>query len=165
MGTSTIDLPVFYCAGWFRAKRRAIDPWTEERARKAHDKGEVYTALVGDLSEPYCFLEVHLALGYVGVGFLDEGNREYLGRSFALQASGRFFMTEEDFRAFDGTTDRILKNDSYVYEPSGLVRIRRTNVSENTLETAEARIDVADFWEDPPGIGDYHGFARKDRRA
>ena len=60
-------MKISYSKGWFRAKKRPIEPWPEERARTAHEQRLPYVAVIGMNEKPSAFVEFND--DYVGVGF------------------------------------------------------------------------------------------------
>lgn len=114
---------MFFCKSWFRAKKRPIEEWSEERARVAHERGELYTVLVGSTAEPWCFLEV--TGQFVGVSFLDQRLREALSYDFQEVEPGLLFLTMATYRDFDDASDQVARGTSNIFTRDGSVSVRR----------------------------------------
>jgi hypothetical protein len=55
---------VSYADRWSKLKGEMVRPLAEEDARKRHDRGELYTAVVGDPRRPQAYLDVRLDAGF-----------------------------------------------------------------------------------------------------
>jgi hypothetical protein len=156
--------PITYCQGWFRAKKYApvlLDP---AEARRRHDAGELYTALVGEATSPQCFLEIRR--GFVGVDFLDALLRCRTSYSFQAPAAGRLFLSMATHRDFVAATDQVAEGTTYMFQPSGEVQLRRERLHPtHELATSSTRADVSGHWEDFPAFGDYAALMRLERGA
>lgn len=153
---------VFYCKGWFRAKKCALEPYTPVQAQALHERGELYCALIGSQTKPTCFLEVKK--GFVGVGFLDEQLREVLSYSFQEQEPGRLFLSIATHREFEPSSDKVLKGTSYIFSPAGKLIIRREEFfPSHNLESAESTADISTNWESFPKFGSYGHLAKAER--
>jgi hypothetical protein len=153
---------VFYSKGWFRAKKKPLELFSEERARALHEKGELYCALIGSTEKPNCFLEV--TSSFVGVGFLDEELRENLSYSFQQKESGRLFLSMATWREYEGSTDKVVNGTTYIFGTNGTLSIRKeTFTPEHILETSTNTADVSGNWEKFPLFGNYGCFTRAER--
>lgn len=153
---------IFYCKGWFRAKKRPLEAYTFEKARALHNDGELYCALVGSEDRPTCFLEI--ARGFVGVGFLDEMLRERLSYAFQEVQPGQLFLSMATWREFDGDSDRVSKGTTYVFRPGGTLHIRREEfIPQHLLETTNSTAEIAGNWERFPVFGGYERLIRAER--
>lgn len=153
--------PIFYCKSWFRARKRPIEVWSDEQARVAHYDKKKYTALIGDIERPCCFLDI--SEGVVGVGFLDDLLRESL--TYALQeiTPGKLFLTMATHREFKGDTDEVIAGATYTFEPNGTFQITRESFNPHHIETAESTRDVSGNYSDVPGFGNYDDLIRVER--
>ena len=62
---------VTYCEGWNTQYRDAPVPISVEEARRCHEAGELYCALLGDPELPWAYVDVRLEAKYVCVTNLD----------------------------------------------------------------------------------------------
>lgn len=153
---------VFYCKGWFRAKKRALESYTTAQAQALHESGELYCALIGSPTTPICFLEVKR--GFVGVGFLDEKLREVLSYSFQEGEPSKLFLSMATHREFESNSDTVLKGTSYIFSLDGKPITRREEFSpSHKLDSAESTTDISDNWEPFPKFGSYSHLARAER--
>lgn len=163
MEHSTID--VHYCVQWFRANKCPTELLTEAQARKRHEDGKLYTALIGEATRPWCFLEF-TAFRSVCVEFLDSFLRSYRDYSFQEKRPNEFFLSAATFRKFDDGGDYPTWGDIYYFKISGELTIVRYEVTPRaTTEVGreDALTDVSRNWEPFPDFGHYEGLARFDR--
>lgn len=155
--------PIYFCDGWFAAKKFATQVWTEAQAKDAHDNGRNYTVLVDSIQRPFCVILV-MAKG-IAVDFLDEHLRKALSYQFQLVEPGRMFLTMAVHREFDGETDKVAKGTSYGFTENGKLRIdRETFLPEHSLEVANGQADVSSNYEAVPEFGKYEAFMRMERQ-
>ncbi|WPH16100.1 hypothetical protein [Variovorax paradoxus] len=156
--------PIYFCDGWFAAKKFATEVWTEARAKEAHDNGRNYTVLVDSIERPFCIILV-MAKG-IAVDFLDERLRKALSYQFQVVAPGRMFLTMAVHREFDGDGDKVASGASYKFTEDGKVRIdRETFLPEHSLEVAHTEADVSSNYAAAPEFGHYEEFIRMERQA
>lgn len=153
--------PVFFCKSWFRAKRRAIEPWTEEKAQQAHVSGNLYAALIGSQERPRCVLEI--AAHFVGVEFLDEQLREALSYQFQLVEPGRLFLSMATYREFVGLSDQVSVGTTYFFSRDGTVKIERLTFEPHGKETSDSTVDVSPNYSSFPSFGEYGDLIRIER--
>jgi hypothetical protein len=162
MGRFTeMKLAISYCKTWFRAKKRPTEIWTEEQAKAAHLSRTLYTALIGSVEKPFCFLEINDK--FVGVGFLDDRAREYLYYAFKEMEPGRLFLSMATYREFDGETDTVVLGTSYIFNPIGTVKTQKQHFKPHSVEMAESSIDVSGNYSSWPEFGEYDELIRVDR--
>jgi hypothetical protein len=97
--------------------------WDEARARKAHDKGKRYTALIDSASNPFCAVEIVQETDFIGVYFFDSFLRIYLRHIFLRQSNGNLFLSEVIRRNFIEEFDMISGGTDYVFNVDGTVKI------------------------------------------
>ncbi len=153
--------PIFYCKSWFRAKKRPTEVWTEEQAKVAHCAKRPYGVLVGSVEKPFCFLEV--SDKFLGVGFLDSQLRESLYYAFKEIEPGRLFLGMATYREFQGESDAIASGTTYIFEPSGVVKISKQLFDPHTEEVADAHTDVTANYANWPEFGEYDDLIRVER--
>lgn len=154
--------PIYFCEGWFTAKKFAPEVWTEAQAKDAHDNGRTYTVLVDSIQRPFCVIDV--TKKFIGVGFLDENLREALEYHFQEVSPGQMFLTMAVHREFDGDTDKVAKGTRYTFTQDGKLQIRReTFLPQHDLEVAHGQADVSGNYEAVPEFGKYEAFMRMER--
>jgi len=166
MITSTTS--VSYCVQWFRANKCATDILTDDEARNRHARGELYTALIGGLSRPTCFLEFS-AYRSVAVEFLDTALRTFCHYSFQEKEPGRLFLTRIRLPWYPDDTGRADRATCCYVKPDGHVAIEHyrawaDNRPGSYIVGGEERVvDVTNHWEPFPEFGHYDGLGRRDR--
>lgn len=152
----------FYCKAWFRAKKQATLPYSDDEARRLHDEGKSYCVLVGSAKSPTHFIEV--ANDIVVVGFLDEQLREYLTYQFQVVKPGDLFLSRVTRRAFEGQSDAVANETSHIFKPNGSVTIRRESFSpEYALEESKSTSILKGNWENYPEFGKYDPYIKEER--
>lgn len=74
-------LPIAYCERWNPVLEMPFSPMGEAEARSRHEKGELYTALLGDPAAPEAMVDVRLETGYVATHFFDDCLRNVFSTS------------------------------------------------------------------------------------
>ncbi len=146
---------------WFRAKKRLTEKWEEGRARKCHEKRQLYVAVVGEGSSPSCFVEINN--DYIGVGFLDTALREYLSYQFQEIEPGRLFLTMATHREFEGDSDKVKSGITYYFKQDGNVTIESEDCLGHTHSVKETQADISGNWEPYPAFGQYQSILRENR--
>ena len=154
--------PVYYWKSWFRAKKKATELWSHEKAEAAHRNRQTYTALVGSAERPRCFLDV--ADKVIAVGFLDSLLRESLTYAFKEVEAGKLFLTMAVHREFETDTDQVTVGITYTFDQTGVVQIRREVFNPHRVESATSTFDPTTndvVW---PAFGTYDDLVRVERR-
>jgi len=154
---------VSYCKSWFRAKKRPTEVWSEEQAREAHLSKQLYTAVIGVVEKPFCFLEINDK--FVGVGFLDERSRESLYYAFKEIEPGTLFLSMATYREFEGDTDSVSLGTTYVFGPEGTVKMQRQHFNPHSKEVAYSSTDVSGNYSVWPEFGEYDELIRVERNT
>lgn len=150
-----------YAKSWFRYERRPTELWDEARAREAHAARKQYVVVVGPLDHPAAFLELNR--DFVGVSFLDERLREYLGYSFQEKEPGRLFLSVATYREFVGDTDKVKEGTTHIFKPDGGLAIHHELFDPPKLEVAKSTTDVQGNYELYPEFGSYGHLLVKER--
>lgn len=153
--------PIFYCKSRFRAKKRPTALWSETDAKKAHDSGQPYVALVDSIDRPFCFLEITPKA--IGVSFLDEFLRESLSYDFQEVEPGLLFLTMATYREFDGNTDLVVSGTSYIFSRDGQVQIRRESFNLHRVEAAASSANVSANYSPMARFGRYEELIHVER--
>jgi hypothetical protein len=162
-------MQINYCTQWSRHNNRPVDSLTEDQARTAHEKGKLYTVLVGDRLRPDCFLEF-TAFRSVGVEFLDATLRTYLDYSFQEKRRNELFISMSRRLEFPNDVDLADRATVLYFKTDGQLKIERFQSNPDGIGSKrvgeETRVvDVTYNWEHYPKFGDYAGIATRDRCA
>lgn len=156
---------VTYCKGWFRAHRRMLEGLPTDRARRAHDKGRLYTAVLGDAARPHAFVDVRLEVGHVGVHFLDEQLRVCLTYDFRVVGDGQMFLGGATYLEFEGDSDdRSRRTTIFKFSQAGEMDLLEYFDGQQR-EGRQTGVDVSVNWEPLPSFGDYRGVTKLERDA
>jgi hypothetical protein len=102
---------------------------------------------------------------YVGVRFLDECQRPYLQYDFQEVSPKRLFMTRAIYREYEGSTDKLVEAQTFLWTPDGNQLVTVEDRIHRTSNKQEATgVDLNSNWEDYPAFGQYASFCRTDRR-
>ena len=158
-------MQITYCVQWSRHYSQLHEPLTEAQARKRHADGKLYTAVLGDLEKPQCFLEFS-AYRSVCVEFLDDTLRSIRDYSFQEKRPNEFFVSVATLRKFAEGAKEPHWGDIYYFMVDGgltIVRYEVTPRATTEVEREEFLTDVSHNWEPFPEFGHYEGLAEFDR--
>jgi hypothetical protein len=158
-------MSVTYCEQWSRHYSYPHTPLTQEQARKRHEKGKLYTALVGDPARPCCFLEFS-EFRSVCVEFLDGWLRSIRAYSFQEKRPGDLFLSAATLRQFAAGAANPHWGDIYYFDEDGRMVIHRAEITPKAttiVSREETTTDVSHNWEPFPEFGQYQGLAAFDR--
>src|SRR4051812_13114652 len=122
---------ITYFKGWFLGNKVPLAFMETNQARKAHDKGKPYTALVGDPHCPDCAIEVRLDREYVGVTFFDERLNPYVTYSFSLRES-RLFLGQAFYIRYSAN-DEVLQRVMFRFDPNGRMEVEKTDFGADSV--------------------------------
>ena len=154
-------MQVYYCDGWFRAKKFATDIWDEAKAKAAYERREPHTVLVESIESPFCFLEFNR--DYIGVEFLDDHRREFLAYQFQEDEPSKLFLSMAVSRRFVGESDEVASGTCYLFKKDGRMIVRRKDCRKGVEQRLERSVDVSINWEPYPQFGEYASISRIDR--
>jgi hypothetical protein len=160
------DVQVTYCRRWNFLRNRPIDPLTEQQARERDQKGELYTAVLGDPAGPEVIVEVERPA--VRVDFFDRFQRQSNLYDFRLHDDGTMFLyhitnwtyPDEEFRRIDQSS--MIKSANFDPPDLAHMEIRDYEAGESK-ETSYREVDLSGHWEPVPEFGDWLSIARYDR--
>jgi hypothetical protein len=160
-------MQISYCTQWSRHNNRPVDALTEAQARRAHEEGKLYTALLGDRQRPSCFLEF-TAFRSVGVEFLDGALRTFFDYSFQEMRRDEFFMSMSHRLEFPNDVDLADRARVLYFKVDGHLSIvdyqaHADGIGSKIVGKEERVVDVSRNWEPYPKFGDYQGLATLDR--
>jgi hypothetical protein len=153
---------ISYCERWVNRTRGSVDPLSPSVAEQRHREGMPYTAIISAGNVPRFVVEV--ARDSVGVYFLDEHQRPYLQYDFHEVTPGRLFMKRVIYREYDGSTDKIVEGQMFLFTPEG----KQTNIVEDRIHHTSKQqeavgVEVESNWEAYPAFGQYDSVCRSDR--
>lgn len=142
---------------------RIVDPLDPETARKRHERGELYAAILGNPERPWAHLNVRLEVDYVGVTFLDEELREYLSYSFSdAPDGGGLFLGQATRRYFDSSGE-LAHDEHYIFDWPDIAHVSKRDYVAKMRETYDVETDMRENLEPVPAFGDYESIARYER--
>lgn len=159
-GTST-DMSTQYCERWFYRGKRPIRPTDPSLARRCHENGEPYVAVVPSFEQPAYVISV--ARPWVTVGFLDAHLREYMTFSFHERKPRRLFMTMALHREFAGASDEVVRATTMAFEEDGTMLAEERDLASGDVSERRGRVDVSANWGEYPSFGDYGALCREER--
>ncbi len=153
---------VAYCYQWNDLTKEPRDPYAEAEARQRHERGELYTALLGDPSAPHTLVEVRLDTGYVGVHFLDDELRRWSTYSFGRSDEKTLFLKQYRRAEYD-SDGRQVAAEIINFREDGVLTVQKADLVKNVVDQYDVHADVSSNWEPTPAFGDYESIARFDR--
>ncbi len=154
---------VFYCEGWFRARKRAIVVLSESEALARHNSGKLYTVLLGSIETPECFIEVVGENNFAGVNFLDENLRVILVYAFQRGDDGALFLSSANSYRYVEQSDKAAAAEQYYFNRDGTVYIHDVDVSSGSERIAEKSVDLRGNYEAWPEFGNYQHLIQRER--
>ena len=154
---------VYYCKGWSRHWKEPIELWSEEQARKAYEARTPYTALLGSVKRPRCFVE---SGGDVSVvGFLDQYLRNWVTHVFKEVQPSTMFLEQISHQSYVGDTDKIKEGVVLFFDQDGTSKAIRTfyDPPPRTRQKGSGRADVNTHYSPRPAFGEYEELTRMDR--
>lgn len=157
----------FYCEQWSRGYKEPRRILSADQARECHDRGKLYTVLLGDLNRPSCFLEFS-AYRSVAVEFLDQNLRIYRDYSFQEESPNLLFLSMLRIPEFPNDVDDATRATVFYFETDGHVAIVRyqanaEGVGSRIVSREERLVEVTNNWEPFPEFGHYEGLAKLNR--
>jgi len=164
------DTPtVTYCGRWNVTLSEPIEPLTVEEARRRdRTREEWYTVVLGDVTDPNCYLEIAWANDHIGVWFLDDCKRKRVKYSFRKVDDGRMFLQVVTTWTYRKRAGRHLsdasKTEETTYQPLGLATREVTNFRSGGIVREDyLDVPVDNLWEPVPAFGQYRSISRLDR--
>ena len=93
---------IFYCEEWhWGFYRGAKNLLTEKNAKKKHDTGNLYTALIGSVENPVYVVTLRQETNFFAVDFVDKYGRDYLTHHFKKRPdSERYYLSMAVWREY-----------------------------------------------------------------
>jgi hypothetical protein len=159
---SPTDVAVRYCERWNNRQKKPIFAMSEDEARGRHERGELYTVVLGDHETP-TLVEVFLREGYVGVRWLEPHGKDAMRYGFR-RIGDRLFLSEVAINTVSAE-GRVTEAESTLIAPDGTVEASRfDNVNRMVKSLAPTTgNDVTAMSEAIPHFGDYVSITRRER--
>jgi len=156
---------VSYGEQWSSVSLEIVDPLDPQTARRRHERGVRYTAILGDPEHPWAFLEVRLEVPCIDVNFLDQELREDLGYTFgrAPDSEGGLFLEQATWTFYGSSSGEVEYEEIYVFEAPDLAQLTRCDYVTDEEESFLGHADLAENREPVPAFGDYASIARRER--
>jgi hypothetical protein len=141
---------------------KPIKVLSPEEALELHHERKPYTAVIGNIERPTCFIEVNN--DFLGVSFLDRLLREKLTYQFQEIEPSVLFLTMATYRDFEQESLKIEKGRNYTFSSDGKVRIREEIFAPKySCKTATTIGDIKKNYEKYPSFGDYSSLIKIER--
>jgi hypothetical protein len=158
---------VAYAEGWNEPYSEALDEISEVEARRRHDAGEQYVALLGGHKQPSVAVELTLGKNLVQVYFLQPDGQATGIYTFTRNSAEEPLWLEQVYlQTWDG--DRQKTFDWTVIHPDGRMHAERGGVGapeKEVMDTtlSQKQLDEANMPEPVPSFGDYASISRFER--
>jgi hypothetical protein len=160
---SAVAETVTYAERWLRRRPGDIEELDENEARRRHETGALYTAILGHPESADAYLEVRLEAGFVGVYFLDNEGRNHLTYLFGkLDGEDRLFLEQAITREFDDDGN-VRHGKAYHFKRDGTIYLEEKDYENREAFRGEKQDDVSGNWEPVPEFGRYESIARVER--
>jgi hypothetical protein len=148
-----------FCYQWNDLLRAPRDPYSEAAARRRHDRGELYTAVLGEAEAPRVLVEVSLEAQWSALHLLDDGRRWRAWSFDGRPDNERFFL--EEYRGFHFDAEGNKRYSDLVYfSRDGLLKVEEVDLLSKDVYSYDIHADVSDLWTAPPSFGDYESITR-----
>jgi hypothetical protein len=159
-------MQVTYCRRWNFMYNQPIDPLTGQQARKRDEKGELYTAVLGDPVDPVLLVEVQRP--HIRVVFFDQFQRQLHHFDFRRHDDKTLFLHEITNWVYPDDQFREMNEASVItsarFDPPDLSRVEiRDKVAGEVKEKKYREVDLGPHWEPVPEFGDWLSIARYER--
>ena len=82
----------FYCEQWSYGYKKLHKPFSEKQAEEKHLKGELYTAVIGSVTQPEYVITLREEVGFFSVDFFDKFGRDYLTHQFQKYSNSNYYF-------------------------------------------------------------------------
>ena len=160
---SAVADTITYAERWSERRPDDFDELEPDEARRRHDAGELYTAILGDREAPSAYLEIRLEAGFVGVHFLDEEGRDGVTYLFGRQdGEDQLFLERAIWREF-GEDGEVRSGQVYAFKRTGTICLEEKDYESREASRGEKQDDVSGNWEPVPEFGRYESIVRLER--
>jgi hypothetical protein len=154
---------VSYSKRWTSRRRSAVEPLDPDEARRRHEAGELYTAIIGDPDRPRAYVEVRPEAGFVSVHFLDDDRRDVMEYVFARDGGDGDLFLEQVIRRELGDGGEPQLVETHFFDRGGIVHVEKKDYATRMQESFDVEADVSGNWEPMPEFGRYESIARVER--
>jgi hypothetical protein len=160
--------PCAYATDWSFGYDRIHKPMSEQQAREIHLTRKPfsgYAAIFGSPAAPTHCVKVSFNerdLFYLCM-WIDALRRKHTEFQFKRLEPGRLFLTIASEFWYDGDSDRMATTIQYLFNPTGTVRIIKSDRSSGIHEHRDSKCDVTGNWEPLPEFGRYDGLLTAER--
>jgi hypothetical protein len=160
---SAVAETITYAERWSDAAGGPVDELGEDEARRRHESGELYVAVLGGDERPRAYVEARLEKGFVGVHFLDEDGRNTVTYVFGREDDDeRMFLQRATWRDF-AADGEVARGESYTFKRDGTIYVESKDYVTREASRGEKKDDVSSNWEPVPAFGEYDSIARLER--
>ncbi|MFB9927095.1 hypothetical protein ACFORO_18655 [Amycolatopsis halotolerans] len=161
---------VHYCKAWGGERRTMTQPFTERTVKRRYENnGRWFSAVIGEVSDPDCVLEINPQAPYpITVKFFDGHGSTRLSYGFWRMEPDTLFLRHvvrweyPDDGKFHAMNEAVFIEDVFWEKPDGVVRrVFRQGNSVSSEDYRDVPIDAN--WEPYPVFGDFASIAREDR--
>ncbi|MER6764216.1 MULTISPECIES: hypothetical protein [Amycolatopsis] len=155
-------LTVHHCRAWGGEDRAMWQPFTERTAKRRYENnGRRFSAVIGEVSDPDCVLEINPQTSYrITVKFFDGHGSTRLSYGFWLMEPDTLFLRHvvrweyPDDGKFHAMNEAVFIEDIFWEKPDGVVRreLRQGN-SVSSEDYRDVLIDAN--WEPYPAFDDF----------
>jgi hypothetical protein len=163
------DLAITYCERWNVLLKKPINVISSDRAAARYESGELFSAVVGDLTQPVVLIEIRWETDYAAVWFFDDKARRTLKYTFT-RVDNRLFMSGVSSWTFpdeaSGRPNEATRIELLTYSQDGVVhREAKDKTADDVLVEDYSNVDVVAHWQEVPEFGKWGGLARMERDA
>lgn len=160
---SAVADTTIYADRWSERWPDTFDELDEEEARRRHESGELYTAVLGDGEARHAYVEVRLEKGFAAVHFLDDEGRNFVTYVFGKQAGDDdMFLERASWRRY-GEDGALTRGETYFFKRDGTIQLEEKDYERREATRGEKQDDVSGNWEPVPEFGSYESIARLER--
>jgi hypothetical protein len=156
---------IAYAERWSSRRGGVVRPLDREEARRRHESGQLYVAVIAGEERVLAYLEVRLEAGFVGVHVVDERLRDGLVYLFARNpdSDDDLFLEQVQRNEYVDSGDELARSETYLFSKDGSVKVEKADFATREVERYELRADVSSNWEPVPEFGRYESITRVER--
>jgi hypothetical protein len=164
------DPAVTYCERWNDILKKPIGIVSAEEAAARYESGDLFSVVIGDLTQPDVLLETRWETDYAAVWFFDDKARRTLCYTFERVDGDRLFLSEVAAWTFSdealGRQNDAWRIEQISYTQDGVVhREVKDKAAGETMVEDISDVDVVMHWHPVPEFGEWASLARHDREA
>jgi len=147
---------------WFRQHKKAVAGWERAIAIELHESRKPYCVILGDINNPFCFLEINNSFVYVG--FLDEKKREITKYEYHEVELNKLFLKEIQTWEYEKNSDERYLSVRYRFTIDGNFSKSITNLRNKKSEKFQIKekLSIDSNYVNYPKFGEYSNLITKD---